>query len=87
VGATTDYEGECGGWALVLDASEGLGEALAADLAQRGINVAIAASPGGGQRGRKECFGRVRRGGPAHRGRRGGSGHIQFMSSLLFYRF
>jgi short-subunit dehydrogenase len=38
-----DYRSRYGQWALVLGASEGLGEALAADLARRGMNVAMVA--------------------------------------------
>jgi short-subunit dehydrogenase len=38
-----DYKSEYGDWALVVGASEGLGEALARDLAARGMNVAMVA--------------------------------------------
>jgi short-subunit dehydrogenase len=38
-----DYKSIYGGWALVIGASEGLGEAMARDLAQRGMNVAMVA--------------------------------------------
>jgi short-subunit dehydrogenase len=37
------YKDRYGDWALVIGASEGLGEALACDLARRGMNVAMVA--------------------------------------------
>jgi short-subunit dehydrogenase len=43
MGVASDYKRRYGDWALVLGGSEGLGEALAADLARRGMNVALAA--------------------------------------------
>lgn len=38
-----DYRSAYGDWALVVGASEGLGEAMARDLAARGMNVAMVA--------------------------------------------
>jgi short-subunit dehydrogenase len=38
-----DYRSAYGDWALVIGASEGLGEAMARDLAARGMNVAMVA--------------------------------------------
>jgi short-subunit dehydrogenase len=40
---STDYRARYGDWALVVGASEGLGEALARDIARRGMNVAMVA--------------------------------------------
>lgn len=41
--APSDYRARYGEWALVIGGSVGLGEALARELAQRGMNVAITA--------------------------------------------
>jgi short-subunit dehydrogenase len=38
-----DYKDRYGSWALVVGASEGLGEAMARDLARRGMNIALVA--------------------------------------------
>jgi short-subunit dehydrogenase len=38
-----DYKSKYGAWALVIGASEGLGEAMAMDLARRGMNIAMVA--------------------------------------------
>jgi short-subunit dehydrogenase len=40
---SSDYKSTYGAWALVIGASEGLGEAMAHDLARRGMNVAMVA--------------------------------------------
>ena len=42
-----DYAQRYGSWALVLGGSEGLGRAVACSLAERGMNVALAARRGG----------------------------------------
>jgi short-subunit dehydrogenase len=41
--SSRDYKARYGDWGLVVGASEGLGEALARDLARRGMNVAMVA--------------------------------------------
>jgi short-subunit dehydrogenase len=38
-----DYKAKYGAWALVIGASEGLGEAIALDLGRRGMNIAMVA--------------------------------------------
>jgi len=43
LGESADYKAQYGDWAMVIGGSVGLGEALARELARRGMNVAITA--------------------------------------------